>query len=54
MWEVEFTDEFELWWESLTEEQRDAVDGRVLVLMNEGPDLDGPSSTTSRPRDIPT
>ena len=32
MWEVEFTDEFEAWWESLTEDQQDVVNGRVLVL----------------------
>ena len=42
MWEVEFTDEFDAWWESLTENQQDAVNGRVLVLTEEGPDLGRP------------
>lgn len=25
-WEVEFTDEFGVWWESLTEDEQDSVD----------------------------
>lgn len=25
MWEIEFTDEFEQWWDSLTEDEQDAV-----------------------------
>ena len=43
MWEVEFTDEFERWWESLSEDQQEAVTGRVLLLAEHGPDLGRPS-----------
>ena len=32
MWEVEFTDEFETWWEALAEGQQAAVDDRVVLL----------------------
>ena len=42
MWEVEFTDEFEQWWDSLTEAQQDAVKDRVGLLAEFGPDLGRP------------
>src|SRR5258708_14601732 len=50
-WEVEFTDEFGSWWESLTPEQRDDVAHSVGLLAALGPSLGFPHSskvTTSR------
>jgi hypothetical protein len=36
-WEVEYTDEFETWWEMLDEEDQDAVQEAVERLMMHGP-----------------
>ncbi|MCL2093376.1 MAG: type II toxin-antitoxin system RelE/ParE family toxin [Treponema sp.] len=36
MWEVEYTDEFEAWWETLSIAEQDAVDYSVGLLENEG------------------
>ena len=33
VWEVEFTDEFEEWWHTLTEIEQGKVDARVTLLM---------------------
>jgi hypothetical protein len=40
-WEVEFTDEFEIWWDSLTESEQDSIDRTVLLLKQLGPLLPG-------------
>ena len=42
MWNVEYTDEFASWFESLTEEQQDAVTARVRQLEEHGPALRRP------------
>lgn len=42
-WEVEFTDQFEEWWESLTEEQQEVLDARVSLLAEGGPALGRPT-----------
>ena len=42
MWEVEYTDEFGDWWDTLTAIQRNAIDGRVRVLAASGPALGRP------------
>jgi hypothetical protein len=50
-WEVEFTDEFGVWWDSLSEAAQDAVDRVVGLLEARGPQLGHPQSsgiTTSR------
>ena len=44
-WEVEFTDEFEQWWNSLSETEQGRVDARVQLLMERGPNLLYPFST---------
>jgi len=36
-WEVEFTAEFELWWNTLTESEQDSIDRTVYVLKQLGP-----------------
>ena len=41
-WEVEYTDEFGQWWQQLSEGQQDAVDARVELLMEYGPNLPFP------------
>jgi hypothetical protein len=41
-WEVEHTDEFEEWWNELTEEEQDAIDVAVGQLEEKGPVLGRP------------
>jgi len=44
-WEVEFTDEFERWWHTLSESEQGKVDARVELLMEQGPNLGFPFSS---------
>jgi hypothetical protein len=44
-WEVEFTDEFEEWWNSLEETDQIKVDAAVRLLEEYGPDLPYPMSS---------
>ena len=44
-WEVEFTDEFEGWWNTLTEEEQISVDATVRLLEERGPQLPFPYSS---------
>jgi hypothetical protein len=44
-WDVEFTDDFEAWWESLTAEEQDSVAHSVRLLEEHGPALQHPHST---------
>ncbi len=44
-WEVEFTDDFEGWWNSLSEIEQGKVDARVTLLMEHGPNLGYPFSS---------
>lgn len=44
-WEVEYTDEFEGWWNSLTEGEQDAIAVVVGLLENKGPQLPFPYSS---------
>ena len=46
MWEVEFTDEFKLWWQTLTESQQDSLITSVELLKYFGPNLPRPHSDT--------
>ena len=39
VWEVEFTDEFEQWWNTPSESEQAKVDARVRLLMDRGPNL---------------
>lgn len=41
-WEAEFTEEFETWWASLTEDQQERVTAAVEVLESAGPSLGRP------------
>jgi len=44
-WEVEFTDEFKLWWDALNEDQQDDVAYSVGLLGELGPSLGFPHSS---------
>jgi hypothetical protein len=50
-WEVEFTDEFEIWWDSLSQAEQEEIAARVELLEERGPALSRPHAdiiTTSR------
>lgn len=44
MWEVEYTDEFEKWWDSLDEQEQENIDAKVRMLEQLGPALRRPHS----------
>lgn len=44
-WDVEFTDEFGAWWDTLAESAQDAVDRVVGLLEARGPQLGHPHSS---------
>jgi hypothetical protein len=52
-WEVEFTDEFGQWWESLSAEEQDSVDSSVHMLEDAGPALTRPYADTIRGSQFP-
>lgn len=41
-WEIEFSDEFERWWNSLTEDEQESVNTKVILLQKRGPALGRP------------
>ncbi|HZD50646.1 MAG TPA: type II toxin-antitoxin system RelE/ParE family toxin [Silvibacterium sp.] len=41
-WEVEFTDEFGMWWDNLTEDEQDSINFGVRLLQEFGPHLKRP------------
>jgi hypothetical protein len=43
-WEVEFTDEFEDWWKTLSPDEQEEVNAKVLLLEERGPVLPRPHS----------
>ena len=45
-WEVEYTDEFEEWWLTLSEEEQISVDATVQLLEQRGPQLPFPHSSS--------
>ena len=46
VWDVEYTDGFGAWWESLAEVEQDCVRFSVELLMNNGPNLGRPHVDT--------
>ncbi len=44
-WEVEYTDEFETWWDSLSEEEQDKLAKAILKLQDHGPMLGFPDTS---------
>lgn len=45
MWEVEYTDEFEIWWETLKEDEQIDISATVGLLEEYGPNLRHPHSS---------
>jgi hypothetical protein len=45
-WEVEFTDEFEVWWNGLSIEEQESVSFGVSLLQEKGPHLPRPHADT--------
>jgi hypothetical protein len=46
MWEIEYTDEFEQWWELLGEQEQGSVSASVELLSSIGPSLSRPHVDT--------
>jgi len=46
VWDVEFTNEFELWWNALDESEQDAIAASVELLRQLGPSLGCPPADT--------
>lgn len=44
-WEVEYTDEFEEWWLTLTETEQEDISASVYLLEQRGPSLGFPHSS---------
>ncbi|MDR1229258.1 MAG: type II toxin-antitoxin system RelE/ParE family toxin [Azoarcus sp.] len=44
-WNVEYTDEFEAWWNTLTVTEQEAIDAAVGLLIERGPQLGFPHSS---------
>ncbi len=45
VWDIEFTDEFGQWWESLDDDEQESVDVTVTLLEKLGPQLPYPHSS---------
>jgi hypothetical protein len=45
VWDVEFVDEFEQWWDSLAEAEQESIDFGVQLLIQYGPALKFPHSS---------
>ena len=41
-WDIEYTNEFESWWEGLTEDEQDSVRVSVELVSEQGPNLGRP------------
>lgn len=46
MWDVEFTDEFEHWWNELDEDEQESLTASVMLLQQLGPHLSRPHADT--------
>lgn len=46
MWEVEYTDEFEQWWNSLDEDEQESIAHDMEILRSVGPGLGRPRVDT--------
>ena len=44
-WDVEYTDEFEAWWEGLSEQEQVSLAASVALLEERGPSLGHPHSS---------
>jgi hypothetical protein len=46
MWQIDFTDEFEAWWATLSESEQESIDASVHLLESLGPLLGRPHADT--------
>jgi hypothetical protein len=46
MWEVEYTDEFKVWWDSLSWNEQAVIDSSVSLIEQFGPNLSFPYSSS--------
>lgn len=46
VWNVEYTEEFEDWWNGLSEAEQESIDASVSLLEARGPDLGYPHSSS--------
>ncbi|MEX2317190.1 MAG: type II toxin-antitoxin system RelE/ParE family toxin [Pirellulales bacterium] len=46
MWDVEYTDEFGVWWDSLDEDQQASLEASIRLLEEFGPQLSRPHADT--------
>lgn len=46
MWQVEFTDEFEIWWNTLSADEQESISASVELLETFGPGLSRPHVDT--------
>jgi hypothetical protein len=46
MWEVEYTDEFREWWDSLNRDEQAVIDSGVTLIEQLGPSLPYPAQKT--------
>jgi hypothetical protein len=53
-WEVEYTTVFEVWWQSLSEDEQVEISAKVELLEEHGPTLPGHTLTSSRLLDTQT
>lgn len=44
-WEIEYTDEFGVWWDQLSTAEQESLDASVRLLETHGPNLDYPHSS---------
>lgn len=52
-WNVQYSEEFEDWWEGLSVKEQDKVDRAVLLLQQFGPELPHPYSSGIRNSNLP-
>jgi hypothetical protein len=45
VWEIEYTDQLGVWWETLTEAEQETIDATVRLLEKHGPHLPFPYSS---------
>ncbi len=48
MWDIEYSDEFEKWWDTLSTEEQEKIDAKVGLLELRGPALGRPHADTVR------
>jgi hypothetical protein len=41
-WEIEYSDEFEQWWDGLDIAEQDSIDSSMIMLIERGPELGRP------------